>query len=115
SEREWAGAALVEFDRFGKILTAAIEEPADVRGGGGDRTDARAEPYAMLGRGGRRVAEFVVLDGERDVSEAGLVGDIHRKEGHDGRPPVLAQGAKPPVRARGVTFGHGQQREQPGG
>jgi len=29
---------------------------------------------------GQRVdAEFVVLNGERDVNQAGLVGDIHRK------------------------------------
>ncbi len=92
-----------------------VQQTSCVGGGRRYRSDLGIEPGPALGRVSGMGGEFVVLRGERDVDQAGLVGHVHRKERHDGQALLLPERAEPLVGASGVTGCHFLQRKQPSG
>ena len=92
-----------------------IKQTFCVGGGRPYRSNLGIEPGPALGRVRGMGGEFVVVYGESDVDQSGLVGHVHRKERHDGHPLFLPQSAEPLVGGGGVTVCHFLQREQPGG
>ncbi len=90
-----------------------VEQPAGVGGGGDDRRDPRVELRTPLRLGRRDRGQLVVAGGERDADELGLVGHVDREQRQDRGALILAEGAQPGVRGRGIAGGHGLQGEQP--